>query len=83
MGSQGTDVVLSEAAHKAFPFSVECKNRETNKGIYGAYDQAISNVQEETWPVVVLGMNSRPPLAVLKFDVFMQLAKAHYEQNKV
>lgn len=82
MGSQGTDVMLSKIAQDTFGFSVECKNRETNKGIYDAYDQAISNC-DNTWPLVVLGMNNRPPLAILKFDTFMTLAKAYYEQSKI
>lgn len=80
MGSQGTDVVLSDKAHKLMPFSIECKCRETNKGLYDAYDQAISNCDED-WPLVVLSMNNRPPLAVIKFTTLMQLVKVYSEQN--
>lgn len=78
MGSQGTDIVLSEAAHKCFPFSVECKNRETNKGLYDAYDQAISNCNED-YPLVVLGRNTREPLAVIKLDTLLRFYKGFYE----
>lgn len=80
MGSQGTDIVLSEVAHKLMPFSIECKSRETNKGLYDAYDQAISNCDED-WPLVVLSMNNRPPLAVIKFTTLMQLIKVYSGNN--
>ena len=57
MGESGVDVKLSRFAQGLFPFSIECKNKETWKGLYDAYDQAISNADLE--PVVVLKMNKR------------------------
>ena len=73
MGESGVDVKLSRFAQGLFPFSIECKNKETWKGLYDAYDQAISNANLE--PVVVLKMNKRDPLIVLDFKKFVAIIK--------
>ena len=73
MGESGVDVKLSRFAQGLFPFSIECKNKETWKGLYDAYDQAISNADLE--PVVVLKMNKREPLIVLDFKKFVSIIK--------
>ena len=73
MGESGDDVKLSRFAQGLFPFSIECKNKETWKGLYDAYDQAISNANLE--PVVVLKMNKRDPLIVLDFKKFVSIIK--------
>ena len=73
MGESGVDVKLSRFAQGLFPFSIECKNKETWKGLYDAYDQAISNADLE--PVVVLKMNKRNPLIVLDFKKFVAIIK--------
>ena len=73
MGESGVDVKLSRFAQGLFPFSIECKNKETWKGLYDAYDQAISNANLE--PVVVLKMNKRDPLIVLDFKKFVSIIK--------
>ena len=73
MGESGVDVKLSRFAQGLFPYSIECKNKETWKGLYDAYDQAISNANLE--PVVVLKMNKRDPLIVLDFKKFVSIIK--------
>ena len=73
MGESVIDVKLSRFAQGLFPFSIECKNKETWKGLYDAYDQAISNANLE--PVVVLKMNKRDPLIVLDFKKFVAIIK--------
>ena len=73
MGESGIDVKLSKDAQELFPFSIECKNKETWKGLYDAYDQAISNADLE--PLVVLKMNNRKPLVVLDFKSFVCILK--------
>ena len=40
MGESGADVKLSLKAKEIFPFDIECKNVETFKNVYRAYDQA-------------------------------------------
>ena len=52
---------------------IECKNKETWKGLYDSYDQSISNANLE--PAVVLKMNSRKPLIVLDFESFLGIIK--------
>ena len=74
MGESGVDIKLSKDAQKLFPFSIECKNKETWKGLYDSYDQAISNANLE--PVVVLKMNGRKPLLVIDFEAFLNIIKA-------
>ena len=39
MGDSGEDILLSPAARRLFPFSVECKNQE-KLNIWGALEQA-------------------------------------------
>jgi len=73
MGESGIDIKLSEKAQKLFPFSIECKNKETWKGLYDSYDQSISNSKLE--PAVVLKMNGRKPLIVLDCVSFIGIMK--------
>jgi len=80
MGSQGTDIVLSEAAFKMFPFCVEAKNKETNKALLKDWLQAIANT-EDGEPLLVLGSNNSPTFAVIEFDMFMKMSKAYYGKN--
>ena len=73
MGESGIDIKLSEKAQQLFPFSIECKNKETWKGLYDSYDQSISNANLE--PAVVLKMNGRKPLIVLDCMSFIGIIK--------
>jgi len=77
MGESGVDIKLSKEAQGLFPYSIECKNKETWKGLYDAYDQAISNASLE--PVVVLKMNKRDPLLALDFKAFLNIVKESSE----
>lgn len=70
MGSQGTDVVLSEKAFAAFPMNVECKMQEANKRLLDMWLQACANTKEGH-TMVVLSANRSPVLAIIDFDVFM------------
>ena len=40
MGETGEDIKLSNPAKKLIPYSFECKNKETFKGIYDIIAQA-------------------------------------------
>jgi len=73
MGESGVDVKLSKDAQKLFPFSIECKNKETWKGLNDAYDQSVSNADLE--PAIVLKMNGRKPLIVLDCVSFLNIIK--------
>ena len=55
MGDSGEDILLSPAARKLFPFSVECKNQE-KLNIWSSLEQAEGNSKEST-PVLVFKRN--------------------------
>lgn len=74
MGSQGSDVVMSDFAKSLVPFKFECKNQESFKSIYDAYEQSAKQ-KEKGEPLLVLKMNRKSPLVVLDFEYFMELAE--------
>ena len=71
MGAAGTDILLSEQAHRLIPYSVECKNQEISKTVYDWYDQAIA--QEAGQPLLVIKRNHREPLVVVDAEHFVGL----------
>lgn len=82
MGSQGTDVMLSEKAFSLFPFAVECKAQERNKALLDMWSQAFENTGKDGYTMLVLSANRSPTLAIIDLDVFMNfIKKATYEPN--
>ena len=73
MGDSGEDILLSPAARRLFPFSVECKNQE-KLNIWGALEQAESNGEKGT-PVLVFKRNRSKTYAVIEFKEFVDLIK--------
>ena len=73
MGDSGEDVLLSPAARKLFPFSVECKNQE-RLNLWEAYSQSEANCGEYE-PVVFLKKNNHKPLVLVDADYFVKLHK--------
>ena len=71
MGDSGEDILLSPAARKLFPFSVECKNQE-KLNIWGALEQAEENSGNHT-PLVIFKRNRTKTYAVLEFDKLLEL----------
>lgn len=71
MGSQGTDIMLSEAAFKVFPFAVEAKNQESNKKLLNMWQQAAENTEAEGSPLLVISANDCPKLAILELDTLL------------
>jgi hypothetical protein len=71
MGASGVDVLLSSAALKLFPASVECKSL-ARVSIYKFYEQAATNCIEGTVPIVVIKQNRSDPLVILSFKDFME-----------
>lgn len=72
MGASGTDLLLSVAALRVFPYALECKNTE-RINVWQAMAQAEDNAGEWT-PVVALRRNRTEPLAVLPWSEFLWLA---------
>ena len=73
MGAGGEDLIMSRAARKAFPYSIECKNQE-KINVWSAYEQASENSLGYT-PVVVIKRNRSKPLVVIDAKTFIDLHK--------
>ena len=71
MGDSGEDILLSPAARKLFPFSVECKNQE-KVNVWEAYAQASSNCKGYE-PLVVIKRNRHKPLVLMDAEEFVKL----------
>tara|TARA_B100000029_G_scaffold495966_1_gene561629 strand:+ start:1544 stop:1885 length:342 start_codon:yes stop_codon:yes gene_type:complete len=71
MGDSGEDILLSPAARKVFPFSVECKAQE-RLSIWEALEQAESNSGNHT-PLLIFKRNRSKTYAVLEFDELLKL----------
>ena len=71
MGDSGEDVLLSPAARKKFPFSVECKNQE-KINIWESLKQAETNSKDHT-PLLIFKRNRTKTYAVLEFDKLLEL----------
>ena len=71
MGESGEDILLSPAARRLFPFSVECKNQE-KLNIWSALEQAEGNSGNHT-PLVIFKRNRSKTYAVLEFDRLLEL----------
>ena len=71
MGDSGEDVLLSPAARKLFPFSVECKNQE-KLNIWSSLEQAETNAGPHI-PLLVFKRNRSKIYATLQLDDLMRL----------
>ena len=74
MGDSGTDIKLSPAARKVFPYSPECKNQEA-LSIWAALKQAETNTKPGTRPVLFFKRNNSPTYAVISIEHFFDLIK--------
>lgn len=72
MGAGGEDILLSPAARKLFPFSVESKNLAAFAG-YNYYDQATTNCPKNCKPIAVVKANRREPLVLISLKDFMEI----------
>lgn len=81
MGAGGEDLIMSRAARKAFPYSIECKNQE-KINIWSAYEQASENCGDYT-PLVVLKRNNSKPLVLIDAQAFIDLHKDNAESHSM
>lgn len=72
MGAGGEDVLLSPAARRMLPLSIECKSL-ANMAFYKWYDQAVINAPKEAEPVVVAKANHRRPVVIIDAEVFFDI----------
>jgi hypothetical protein len=72
MGASGTDIKLSPAARKKFPYSVECKNQESIS-IWSCLEQAEANTKPGTEPLLVFKRNKSKTYVTIELTHFMDL----------
>ena len=75
MGETGEDIKLSNPAKKLIPYSFECKNKQTFKGIYDIIEQAHSNCKPTQVPLGIIKMNNLQPLAIVDARHFLDLMR--------
>lgn len=79
IGECGTDLVLSEAARRFFPFGVEARNRETVP-IWASIAGAEANSEREhLLPMAVIKRNKTKPYAVIDFEILLALVSLAYD----
>ena len=71
MGDSGEDILLSPAARKLFPFSVECKNQE-KLNVWSSLEQTETNAGKHT-PLLIFKRNRSKTYAVLQLDDLMEM----------
>jgi hypothetical protein len=71
MGDSGEDILLSPAARRLFPFSVECKNQE-KLNIWSSLEQTETNSGKHV-PLLIFKRNRTKTYAVLEFDKLLEL----------
>ena len=71
MGDSGEDILLSPAARKLFPFSVECKNQE-KLTIWSSLEQAENNSGNHA-PLLIFKRNRTKTYAVLELEELLKI----------
>lgn len=81
--SNGEDLILSPAAQRAFPFSVECKNQE-QIAIWASLAQAESHAVKSGRPaLLVFSRNRSPVYAAMRIETLLTLqSKARLFESK-
>lgn len=77
MGTQGEDVMLSEAAFKYVPFHIEAKNL-ARIAVYNYYEQP----KTKSDVLVVMKANRKRPLAVLDAELFFKILRDLNDSKK-
>lgn len=77
MGTQGEDVMLSEAAFQRVPFHIEAKNL-ARIAVYNYYEQP----KTKSDVLVVMKANRKRPLAVLDAELFFKIIRELYDSKK-
>jgi len=78
MGAAGEDILLSPAARKIYPYSIECKNVE-KLSIWSAIGQAIDNCGNYI-PMVIFKKNNHKAWVCIPLEDFMDIAHNHKEE---
>jgi hypothetical protein len=70
MGAGGEDILLSPAARKCIPYSIECKHH-AKFAIYKVYEQAQENCGKHT-PLAFIKADHKRPLALVDAEFFIR-----------
>jgi hypothetical protein len=73
MGASGEDILLSPAARRVVPLSIECKSRD-KIAVYGYYEQAKDNAKGNE-PCLFIKQNRSKPLVVVDAEYFLDLLR--------
>jgi len=74
MGGKGEDIVLSPAARRLIPYSIECKNQEKTS-IFAWLKQAEANTKPNSEPVLIFKRNRSKTYVVVELDTWVKLIK--------
>ena len=69
MGMTGEDIVLSPAARKLIPYSIECKNVE-RLNVWQCLKQAEDNTHEDCSPALVIKRNQTIPYIIIPLEIW-------------
>ena len=72
MGMTGEDIVLSPAARRLIPYSIECKNQEKLQ-IWKFLKQAEDNVHKDCDMTLIVKRNGSKPYAIIDLDHWLEL----------
>ena len=72
MGMTGEDIVLSPAARKLIPYSIECKNVE-RLNVWQCLKQTEDNTHEDCNPALVIKRNQTNPYIMVPIDIWIDL----------
>ena len=74
MGAGGEDIMLSPAARKLFPYSVECKSKAAYS-FYKDYEQAGANCPKGSEPILIAKANRKKPVVIVDAEYFIDLVR--------
>jgi len=80
MGANGEDIMLSPAARKLFPYSVECKRTE-RLNLNSSWEQAVAN-SGKYQPLLFSKRNRKPAVVTLSAEHFFELIKELLDRRK-
>ena len=72
MGMTGEDIVLSPAARKLIPYSIECKNVE-RLNVWQCIKQTENNVQEDCNPALVIKRNQTDTYVIIPLELWISI----------
>ena len=81
MGMTGEDIVLSPAARKLIPYSIECKNVE-RLNVWQCLKQAEDNTHKDCAPALVIKRNQQSPYIMVPLDIWIDIISEHTQKHQ-